>query len=68
MLWATVRDAEPIGPGLPRLRYRLALPTGRQTAMRAAVQRYAPAHLWLGEVKRDSGYMGRPDTSRRPAR
>lgn len=66
VLWATVRDEEPIGPGLPRLRYRFPLQPGTQDRARAAIQQFAPAHLWLGEVQRQAGHIGRPDVSRRP--
>ncbi|MEU9115452.1 hypothetical protein AB0D04_27625 [Streptomyces sp. NPDC048483] len=68
VLWAAVRDEEPIGPGLPRLRYRLPVPQGKLNEARAALQQYAPAHLWLGEVQRGAGHIGRPDTRRRPNR
>ncbi|MFF4949476.1 hypothetical protein ACWC2K_09855 [Streptomyces chattanoogensis] len=68
VLWATVRDEEPIGPGLPRLRYRFPLRPGTQDRARAAIQQFAPAHLWLGEVERQAGHIGRPDMSRRPPR
>ncbi|AZS69779.1 hypothetical protein DDE74_01235 [Streptomyces lydicus] len=68
MLWALVRDEEPIGPGLPRLRYRLPVPPGSQEQVTAAVRRYAPPHLWLGEAQREPGHLRRPDPSRRPGR
>ncbi|WP_246102417.1 hypothetical protein [Streptomyces piniterrae] len=69
VLWALVRDEEPIAPGLPRLRYRLPVPTGGgQEKVTAAIRQYAPAHLWLGEAQREPGHLGRPDLSRRPGR
>lgn len=66
--WALVSDEGPIGPGLPRLRYRLPVPPGSQEQVTAAVRRYAPPHLWLGEAQREPGHLGRPDPSRRPGR
>ncbi|MFJ9849011.1 hypothetical protein [Streptomyces sp. NPDC101150] len=68
VLWVLVRDEDPIAPGLPRLRYRLAFPAGSRDKVTAAVRQYAPPHLWLGEVQRASGHLGRPDPSRRPGR
>ncbi|NBE53514.1 hypothetical protein [Streptomyces boluensis] len=52
-----VRDDEPFRPGLPRLRYRIALdkPTRSRVKIHAAVQRYAP-HLWSGLTERERGY------------
>ncbi|MEU9110279.1 hypothetical protein AB0D04_00445 [Streptomyces sp. NPDC048483] len=67
VLWATVRDEEPIGSALPRLRYRFPLRPGTQDKANEAIRRYAPAHLRWGEVQREPGHLGRPDTSRRPA-
>ncbi|WP_328545700.1 hypothetical protein [Streptomyces platensis] len=32
VLWALVRDEEPVGPGLPRLRYRLPIPARQSGA------------------------------------
>ncbi|MGH3309071.1 MAG: hypothetical protein ACRDP3_00515 [Streptomyces sp.] len=66
VLWALVRDEEPIGPGLPRLRYRLPLAPGSRDRVTTAVRQYMPSHLWLGEAEREPGHIGRPDTSRRP--
>ncbi|MFE7539204.1 hypothetical protein [Streptomyces platensis] len=66
VLWALVRDEEPIGPGLPRLRYRLPVPPGSQEQVTTAVRQYAPPHLWLGVAQREPGHLGRPDPSRRP--
>lgn len=47
----TVRDEEPLHPGLPRPRYRLTLPASSQDAVVTAVQHHVP-HLWFGEVER----------------
>jgi hypothetical protein len=66
VLWALVRDEEPIGPDLPRLRYRLPVPAGSRDKLTAAVRQYAPSHLWLGEAEREPGHIGQPDRSRRP--
>ncbi|MGP3981259.1 hypothetical protein [Streptomyces sp. KR80] len=66
VLWALVRDEEPIGPDLPRLRYRLPVPAGARDKLTAAVRQYAPSHLWLGEAQREPGHLGVPDRSRRP--
>ncbi|MET8679857.1 hypothetical protein ABZW18_20320 [Streptomyces sp. NPDC004647] len=68
VLWALVRDEEPIGPGLPRLRYRLPVAPGSRDVLTAAVQQWSPPHLWLGEAQREQGHLGRPDPSRRPRR
>ncbi|MFG2137842.1 hypothetical protein [Streptomyces sp. NPDC048650] len=68
VLWALVRDEDPIAPGLPRLRYRLPVPPGSQARVTAAVRQYAPPQLWLGEAQREPGHIGRPDLSRRPGR
>jgi hypothetical protein len=66
VLWALVRDEEPIGPGLPRLRYRLPVPAGSRNELTTAIRQYAPSHLWLGEAQREPGHIGRPDPRRRP--
>ncbi|MFJ8538578.1 hypothetical protein [Streptomyces sp. NPDC093591] len=63
VLWALVRDEEPIRPGLPRLRYRLT--TNGEYAMHReplvkAIRQHAP-HLWLGETQREPGHCGFPD-------
>ncbi|MEU9111088.1 hypothetical protein AB0D04_04610 [Streptomyces sp. NPDC048483] len=68
VLWALIRDEEPIGPGLPRLRYRLTVHEVYQEQIMAAIRHYAPPHLWLGVVQREPGHTGRPDLSRRPRR
>ncbi|MEV0372298.1 hypothetical protein AB0I10_21110 [Streptomyces sp. NPDC050636] len=68
VLWALIRDEEPIGPGLPRLRYRLTVHAAHQEQIMAAIRRYAPPHLWLGVAQRERGHIGRPDLSRRPRR
>ena len=65
VLWALVRDETPIAPDLPRLRYRLPLSGGHRKVVEG-VHRFAPAGLWLGEVRRGAGHIGRPDLSRRP--
>lgn len=66
VLWALVRDEKPIAPDLPRLRYRLPLPSGGRSKVIEAVRRLAPPEIWLGEVRRGVGHLGRPDLSRRP--
>ncbi|MGW7486518.1 hypothetical protein [Streptomyces sp. NPDC054786] len=66
VLWALVRDEEPVAPGLPRLRYRLPLPPGSRDKVTAAIRQYLPPHLWWGEEQRAPGHLGRPDLSRRP--
>lgn len=66
VLWALVRDEEPIAPDLPRLRYRLPLASGGRSKVIEAVRRFAPSGLWLGESRRGAGHVGQPDLSRRP--
>ncbi|MPY63485.1 hypothetical protein FNH08_41925 [Streptomyces spongiae] len=60
VLWPMVRDEEPLRPDLPRLRYRLPVPTGSREALVTAIQQQVP-QLWLGETEREAGYMGVPD-------
>ncbi|TJZ57310.1 hypothetical protein FCH28_07725 [Streptomyces piniterrae] len=68
VLWALIRDEEPIAPGLPRLRYRLTVHADHQEQIMVAIRRHAPSHLWLGVAQRERGHIGRPDLSRRPRR
>ncbi|MEU1854152.1 hypothetical protein ABZ499_34070 [Streptomyces sp. NPDC019990] len=60
VLWTLVREEEPLHPNLPRLRYRVPFPGGFRQELVAAVQRYVP-HIWLGELERAEGHIGRPD-------
>ncbi|GAB2765237.1 hypothetical protein GCM10027072_74980 [Streptomyces bullii] len=60
VLWALVRDEEPLHPQLPRLRYRLPFPAPCRQQMVAAVQQHVP-HIWLGESERATGHIGAPD-------
>lgn len=60
VLWAMVRDEEPLRPDLPRLRYRLVANGGFREPLVAAIQQYVP-HLWLGESERERGHLGLPD-------
>lgn len=60
VLWPLVRDEEPLHPTLPRLRYRLPVPTGSRVALVTAIQQQVP-QLWLGETERETSYMGVPD-------
>ncbi|MET9516254.1 hypothetical protein [Streptomyces sp. NPDC002994] len=60
VLWAMVRDEEPLRPDLPRLRYRLVANSGFREPLVAAIQQYVP-QLWLGEAERERGYLGLPD-------
>jgi hypothetical protein len=68
VLWALIRDEEPLRPGLPSQRYRLVVPKGCRKQLTEAVRRQVPPHLWFG-VREQSGpaYLGRPEVGRRPA-
>ncbi|MFI6942298.1 hypothetical protein ACIBI4_23750 [Streptomyces sp. NPDC050418] len=60
VLWPLVRDADPAGPELPRVHYQLPFRAGARDPLMAALRQYAPA-LWLGELRRPPGHIGRPD-------
>jgi hypothetical protein len=60
LLWKFVRDADPIRPGLPRLRYRIDV-TYFQKAYEKAFQQWAP-DLWLGREEQPYSYLGQPDS------
>ncbi|MFC7310572.1 hypothetical protein ACFQVC_40965 [Streptomyces monticola] len=62
VLWVLVRDEEPLNPGLPRLRYRMAGPAGSAVdGVIEAARKHAPATLWAGELERQPGYDPGPD-------
>ncbi|MDG4859044.1 hypothetical protein P8605_12915 [Streptomyces sp. T-3] len=67
VLWQLVRDEEPLGPSLPRLRYRLPANGPIREPLVAAVQHHA-AQLWLGESEREAGHLGYPDVKGHRAR
>ncbi|WP_235968448.1 hypothetical protein [Streptomyces mesophilus] len=60
VLWPLVRDTDPPGPDLPRVHYQLPFRAGARDAVMAGLRRHAPA-LWLGELRRPAGHIGRPD-------
>ncbi|MER5380065.1 hypothetical protein ABT040_07250 [Streptomyces sp. NPDC002688] len=59
LLWKFVRDADPVRPGLPRLRYRIDV-TDSHKAHEKALRQWAP-ELWLGRKEQPWSYLGRPD-------
>ncbi|MFI6657540.1 hypothetical protein ACIBL8_18710 [Streptomyces sp. NPDC050523] len=61
LLWPYVRDDEPLRPGLPRLRHRMAVwPGPSRHAVAEACRTWAP-ELWLGGRRMPSGYEGKAD-------
>ncbi len=70
VLWPLVRwghphalqaqGEDPPGPDLPRVRYQLPFRAGARDAVMAGLRQHAPA-LWLGELRRPAGHIGRPD-------
>ncbi len=67
VLWPLVRDTDPVGPDLPRVHYQLPFRAGVRDPLMAALRQYAPA-LWLGELRRPPGHIGRPDRRGHQAR
>ncbi|SDJ79738.1 hypothetical protein SAMN05421806_102568 [Streptomyces indicus] len=65
-LWPLVRDTDPPEPGLPRVHYQLPFRAGAREPIMAAVRQHAPA-LWLGEVRRPPGHIGRANRRGRRA-
>ncbi|MFE7171804.1 hypothetical protein [Streptomyces sp. NPDC057616] len=60
LLWRFVRDADPLRPGLPRLRYRIDVGDSHQ-AYEKALRRWAPPGLWFGRKEQPVSYAGAPD-------
>ncbi|MEU4082775.1 hypothetical protein [Streptomyces aureus] len=58
LLWRFVRDADPLRPDLPRLRYRFEV--GAVGAYEKALRRWAP-ELWFGRKEQPLSYLGAPD-------
>ncbi|MEU1194802.1 hypothetical protein ABZ446_01075 [Streptomyces sp. NPDC005813] len=59
LLWKFVRDTEPLGPGLPRLRYRIDVGDSHK-AYEKAFRQWAPG-LWFGRREQPMSYLGGPD-------
>ncbi|MGW3154086.1 hypothetical protein [Streptomyces sp. NPDC001089] len=59
LLWRFVRDTDPLRPGLPRLRYRIAVDESHQ-AYEKALRRWAPDGLWFGRREQPASYGGAP--------
>ncbi|MEU0039946.1 hypothetical protein [Streptomyces sp. NPDC006333] len=61
LLWAWVRDNEPLRPGLPRLRHRVPIwPAAARHAVAAGCRQWAP-RLWFGGERMPLGYQGESD-------
>ncbi|MFI0962058.1 hypothetical protein ACH4S8_11730 [Streptomyces sp. NPDC021080] len=59
LLWTFVRDADPLRPELPRLRYRFDV-GGAHKKYENALNQWAP-ELWFGRKEQPMSYLGSPD-------
>ncbi|MFF1838083.1 hypothetical protein ACFVXE_28320 [Streptomyces sp. NPDC058231] len=59
LLWSYVRDAAPLHPDLPRLRYRIDV-ENFPGAYGKALRQWAP-ELWFGRQEQPDSYLGAPD-------
>ncbi|MFJ5267466.1 hypothetical protein [Streptomyces sp. NPDC088358] len=61
LLWAWVRDHDPLRPGLPRPRHRVPIrPAAARHAVAAGCRQWAP-RLWFGGERMPLGYDGESD-------
>lgn len=59
LLWPYVRDADPLRPGLPEVRYRIDV-RDLHEAYEEALRQWAP-DLWFGREEQPASYAGDPD-------